>query len=173
LTGRAWPARVLGIALVLAAWDLPTLVRQSPLVLTVAVVSAVPAWWAAPPVVARPVREPGRLPVQLVRHRNTVLAVGAVLLAALTGPGVVSATAVTALLLGYLLLVDAAAAGPSGRRQLQEWVAPAAALLAGGLVLAAAFLPVAPAAFGPLLAALAVAASAGVIGLAVWVRGER
>ncbi|WP_441248499.1 hypothetical protein [Kitasatospora sp. McL0602] len=138
--------------------------------LFVAALAVLGAWWAGPVVAARPVRQSAALRPMLVRHRNTVFAAGCVLLAAVQTPPLWLAGCVTALLLGYLLLVDAFAAGPAGVRQWRARAVPAAAYGASALVLAAACLPLDGLPWGRAVAALAVVGSAAVAGLALWTR---
>jgi hypothetical protein len=79
-----------------------------------------------------------------------------------------------ALLLTYLLAVDAVAAGPPGLRLLRRPLTLLAAYGATALVLAAALLPTT--AMGPssrLLAALALGAAAAAVAVAMTARGRR
>ncbi|WP_101383450.1 MULTISPECIES: hypothetical protein [Kitasatospora] len=120
-------------------------------------------WWAAPPLTTRPTAPSARLHLQLARHRNTVLATAAVLLAALTQPSAWLAAAITALLLGYLLHIDA-------HSHAHLPTSPGAALsacAASALVLAAALTPAQTSDAARLLAALGLAAAAGAVGLAL------
>ncbi|MGV9267255.1 hypothetical protein ACWDRR_21635 [Kitasatospora sp. NPDC003701] len=99
-----------------------------------AAVAAAFALWAAPPL-EEPPRHPHTWTGRLAASRGTVLAAGSVLLAALGDPPLGRVAAVAALLIGYLLLVDAL--GPQRHR-----IRPAhalAALAASGLVLPVAF----------------------------------
>ncbi|MDH6579140.1 hypothetical protein [Kitasatospora sp. MAP5-34] len=164
-------ARSLGIALALASADPVALAHAPRLTLLVPVAAVAAAWWASPVVADRPVRHSWAWGAQLSRHRNTVFAAGCVLLAAASSPPLWLAACVTALLLGYLLLADAVAAGPAGARQWRSRAVPAAAYGASALVLLAAFAPVGGVTWGRLVAALAVVGSAVVAGLALWSRG--
>ncbi|WP_280669315.1 MULTISPECIES: hypothetical protein [unclassified Kitasatospora] len=121
-------------------------------------------WWAGPPVTGRPVRRSARLLPRIARHRNTLLAVGAVLLAALNAPSAWLAGAFTALLLGYLLYVDARTHGrrPTG---------PLPALAAYGAataVLLAAVLPTGTSSWARLPAVLGVGLATLALGSALW-----
>lgn len=168
-----WPVRGLGVALALAACD--PAVTSSPTmgdVLT-PLAAVVLAWWAAPPLVRRPVQYSARKAALLSQHRNTVFAVGCVVLAAFSAPPVWLASCITALLLTYLLIVDACAAGPAGIRQLRSHHIPLTAYGASGLVLFAAFAPSDGSAWGPAVAAAAVCAAAYAVGTALWPRRPR
>ncbi|NEA57852.1 hypothetical protein G3I60_27765 [Streptomyces sp. SID13666] len=167
------PVRGLGVALALAACD--PAVTGSPTmgdVLT-PLAAVVLAWWAAPPLVRRPVQYSARKAALLSQHRNTVFAVGCVVLAAFSAPPVWLASCVTALLLTYLLIVDACAAGPAGIRQLRSRHIPLTAYGASGLVLFAAFAPSDGSAWGPAVAVSAVCAAAYAVGTALWPRRPR
>jgi hypothetical protein len=97
--------------------------------------------WAAVPVVRRPVLASQHWHRLLARHRNTLFAAACALTAAAGRPPVWLMAADAALLLGYLLALDALAAGPIGIRQLRlGWPVGAAA---GGtaLVLALTQMP--------------------------------
>ncbi|RKE23517.1 hypothetical protein [Streptomyces sp. TLI_171] len=167
MTPKDRTSRPIGLALAVAACNPPVLLRHGvPSLLATAAVTAF-AWWAAPTVVRRPVRATtGRLG-RLAHHRNTALAAGTVAIAALGRPGPWIAAAYTALLLAYLLLTDARAAGPAGVRQLRSRRAPVAAYAATAAVLALALLPVTVDSWAPLLAVLAVAGAATAVLLAV------
>ncbi|MGK4585827.1 hypothetical protein [Kitasatospora sp. HPMI-4] len=161
--------RSLGTALAVAA-AAPVALRQGPVVaVLVPAGAALAAWWASQAVVQRPVAYAFTWRARLVRHRNTAFAVACVLLAALSGPPLWAAACVAALLLGYLLCVDAAA-GPAGLRQLRSRSVPAAACAASALVLLASYVSVAASGWGRIIAALAVACSAVAVGLALWSR---
>ncbi|AUG82072.1 hypothetical protein CFP65_7494 [Kitasatospora sp. MMS16-BH015] len=165
--------RPVALALALAAAD-PSLLATTPrLGVTLALPALALAWWAGPVTVGRPVRHSARWPAMLARHRNTAFAAGAVILTALTAPPVWVLACVAALLLGYLLLVDAVAAGPAGLLQWRSHGVVAAAYGAAALVLAAGSAPLTGVSWGPALAALAVLGAAAVAGLALWSRGGR
>ncbi|GAA2744241.1 hypothetical protein [Kitasatospora cinereorecta] len=165
MTPKDRTARPLGLALALAACNPPGLAGHSSLVLLTAVAVTAFAWWAAPIVVRRPVRATTGRRGHLAHHRNTALAAGSVVVAALSRPGPWIAAVFTALLLAYLLLTDARAAGPAGLHQLRARIAPVAAYATGALVLALALLPVTVDGWAPLLAVLAVAGTATAVGL--------
>ncbi|MER5641281.1 hypothetical protein ABT095_30590 [Kitasatospora sp. NPDC002227] len=166
-------ARAVALALALAAADPSLFVRTPRLALLFAVPALAAAWWAGPVLVRRPVQHSARLADRLAHHRNTVFAAGSVVLTALTTPPGWDVACVAALLLGYLLLVDAVAAGPAGQRQWRSRPVVGSAYAASGLVLAAGLAPLGGVVWGPVLAALAVAGAAGVAGLALWARGAR
>jgi hypothetical protein len=156
------PSRCLGVALLVAATN-PMGGANTVLHLLGVVVAVGFGWWAAPPLAARPSTSSARLHLRLARHRNTVLAAAAVLLAALSHPSGWLAAAITALLLGYLLHVDA-------RSRAHLPTGPGAALsacAASALVLAAALAPAQSSGAARLLAALGLAAAAGAVGLAL------
>ncbi|MFI9272897.1 hypothetical protein ACIGXM_19545 [Kitasatospora sp. NPDC052896] len=161
-------ARFLGIALLVAACD-PAGHTGGELLVPLAAAGF--AWWAAPPTTARPAvgrRTNGLagLGDRLARHRNTVVATAAVLLAAVNHPPAWLAAGITALLLGYLLLVDARGVGhrPAG---------PLPALAACGaaaLVLLAALAPTGASSWARPGAALGVAVAALGVGITLWTR---
>ncbi|WP_052433882.1 hypothetical protein [Streptacidiphilus melanogenes] len=146
-----WAGRGLGAALALAAADPAGLAHAGYLLVSSVVrlvliaLMVLVAWFAAPPVVARPVSGDPRWASKLSRHRNTVLAVGFVLVVAIGSPPTWMMFCDAALLLAYLLFVDAAAAGPPGAAQLRDWPLLVAAVAAQGLVLIGAVLSVATA----------------------------
>lgn len=138
-----WPRRAdraalrcTGVALVLAAAGVgggagAVVDRTGPAAVAAATAFAL---WAAPPLEEPPPRAHTWLG-RLAAARSTVLAAGSVLLAALGEPPFGQVAVVAALLIGYLLLVDAL--GPQHDR-----IRPAhalAALAASGLVLPVAF----------------------------------
>lgn len=165
-----WPIRGLGIALALAACDPALSTHMTPADVLPPAAAIALAWWAAPPLVRRPVQYSARKAALLAQHRNTVFAVACVVLAAFSTPPVWLASCVAALLLTYLLIVDACAAGPAGIRQLRARHIPAAAYGASALVLFAAFAPADSGAWGPAVAAAAVCAVAYAVGAALWPR---
>lgn len=172
----AWPNRTalaLGLALALAAVDPTKLAQRDPVgwLLTVAVL--VGAIWAAPVVAQRPASASVHWNNQLVRHRNTIFAVGCTIIAGTGDPPVWLMAVDAALLLAYLLTVDALAAGPVGIRQLRRGVAPAAAAVASAVTLLGARAPVdSGAVWGRVVAAIAVAAAAVAAGAALWIRQQ-
>ncbi|MDH6136719.1 hypothetical protein P3T37_006150 [Kitasatospora sp. MAA4] len=161
---RAVPARCLGLALAVSACPSWTHGIRSGADLALLLIAALFGWWAGPPVTGRPVRGSSRWTAQLARHRNTALAVATVILAAISGPPGWSAAALTVLLLGYLLFVDAAS---YGRRPTGPLPA-VAAYAAAALVLLAAFVPSAASSWARLPAALGVAVAALAVASAFW-----
>ena len=162
---------LLGAALVLAAVDPTKLAMRGPVGWLFAMAAMVAAIWAAPVVSRRPTAESIRFTSQLGRHRNTVFAVGCTILAGFSDPPVWLMVIDAALLLAYLLAVDALAAGPVGIRQLRHGMAPLCAAAAVAMVLLAAQAPVnSGAVWGRIVAALAVAAAATAAGAALWIR---
>jgi hypothetical protein len=146
-----WAARGLGTALALAAADPAGLVHAGYLLVSSIVrlilfaVMALVAWFAATPVVARPVTGDPRWASKVSRHRNTVLAVGFLVAVAIGSPATWMMFCDAALLLAYLLFVDAAAGGPPGAAQLRDWPLLVAAVAAQSLVLVGALISVATA----------------------------
>jgi hypothetical protein len=125
------------------------------------VIAAVAGLWAAAPVVRRPVMDSHRLRDRAPRYRNTLLAAVSALLAALQSPPVWLMAVQTLLLLGYLVLVDAAtAAARSPRAQLNQALC---AFGAAALVLLAAVAPVTGGWWGRLVAAVAVLGALGLL----------
>lgn len=166
-----WTVLLLGVALVLAASDPTKLGQHGPVGWLLTAAAVVAAIWAAPVVAQRPTMTSIQWAARLVRHRNTVFAVGCTVLAGAGNPPVWLMVADAALLLAYLLIVDALAAGPIGIRQLRRGVAPLAAAGASAVVLLGALAPVNQGAvWGRILAALAVAAAALAAGAALWIR---
>jgi hypothetical protein len=121
------------------------------------------------------VRRPAAATVQwtgrLIRHRNTVFAVACTVLAAFSDPAVWLTVVDAALLLAYLVAVDALAAGPIGVSQLRRGTPPLAAAAASAIALLGAQAPVnSGAVWGRIIAALAVAAAASAAAAALWLR---
>lgn len=117
--------------------------------------------WAGAPVVRRPVLDAHRWGDKLSRHRNTLLAAAAALLAAMQSPPVWLMAVETLLLLGYLILVDAAtAAARSPRAQAAQALGAAAA---AALVLLAALAPVTGGSWARLVAGVAVLGALGLL----------
>jgi hypothetical protein len=162
------PVRLLGCLLAVLVTD-PTVWASRPPVLQLLPVAAfVGAFWAAAPLTARPVLQGFRWYRRLARHRNTAFAVCCVALATLHQPPPWLAACDAALLLTYLVCVDAAAAGPPGARLLRRPPALLAAYGATALVFAAAVLPVSTAGtWGRVVAALAVAAASTALAVAL------
>jgi hypothetical protein len=163
---------LIGVALMLAAcdpaswpgvgWAVVVLVPLLTLLLTL---------WAAPAVVQRPFAYSGTWRAMAARHRNTLFAALCTVIAALGDPPVWLMAADAALLLAYLLAVDALTAGPIGARQLRGIRTPLTAAAACAAVLLVAEAPVdGGAVWGRIVAALAVAAAATAAGLALWIR---
>jgi len=111
---RTLPARGLALLTALAVAH-PATVGDLPLT----VVALAGAWLGAPPVADRPLAPSARWRSRLGRHRNTVLAAGLVVLAAIRTPPLWLGGAETALILAYLLLLDSRTGGPPGRRRLR------------------------------------------------------
>ncbi|MFE2408249.1 hypothetical protein ACFXDE_07900 [Kitasatospora sp. NPDC059408] len=150
-----------GAALALAAVGLPgsggATDRFGP---AAAVVATGLALWAAPPQDDPPSRT-ATWPARLAASRTTLLAAGAVVLAALCEPRVWQALAVTVLLAAYLLLLDAF--GP--QRRTVRPAAACAAVAASLLVLPVAFAPTGAGEWSRPIALLGVAAAAWGVGL--------
>jgi hypothetical protein len=162
---------LLGIALALAATDPTKLTQRGPIGWLLVAAAVVAALWAAPAVAQRPTTTTVEWANQLVRHRNTVFAVACVVVAGFGSPPVWLAAVDTALLLAYLLAVDALAAGPIGVRQLRRRAVPLAAAAAGAVTLLGAQAPVNPGAvWGRIVGAIAVAAAALATGAALWIK---
>jgi hypothetical protein len=133
-------ARVLGALLLLGALD-PARWPAGPCPQWFFGAAAVGAGvWAGPSIVDRPVLASHRWQQRLRRHRNTVLAAAAALLAALQSPPAWLMAVEVILLLGYLTLVDSAAAVTRRPRAHLGHALYAAA--ASVLVLLAALAPV-------------------------------
>jgi hypothetical protein len=125
-------------------------------------------FWAAAPVVDRPEARSYRLRHQLDRYRNTLLAAAAALLAAFQSPPVWLMAVELALLLTYLMLVDAGTApGRPAARQLDH---AAYAYAGSALVLLAALAPVSGGGWGRIVAAIAVLGTLGLLFAAVRLR---
>ncbi|MGW2248587.1 hypothetical protein ACWCXH_00070 [Kitasatospora sp. NPDC001660] len=120
------------------------------------------ALWAAPPPDGPP-RRSASWPARLAATRTTVLATGSVLLAALGEPPVWQALAVTVLLIGYLLLLDAF--GP--RRRTVRPASAVAAVTACLLVLPVAFAPTGAGEWSRPIALLGLTAAACGVALAL------
>jgi hypothetical protein len=164
------PALLTGLALAVAAvLPLETTGAGSGSVLTALVLLALTIW-AAPAVVARPA-VPAFWTSILSRHRNTLFAAACTVLAALDHPAGWLAAVDAGLLLAYLVVVDARAAGPIGARQARSPVILPSAAVCIALTLTAALVPVdSGATWARMVAALAVAAAAALVGAAVWAR---
>lgn len=164
-------ALLLGVALALTVTDPANLAKRGPAGWLLAVAALVAAIWAAPVVAQRAAVEAVHWNSQLVRHRNTVFAVVCTIIAGFSDPPLWLVIVDAALLLAYLLTVDALAAGPIGIRQLRRGIAPAAAAAASAVVLLGAHAPVnSGAVWGRAVAAVAVAAAALAAGAALWTR---
>ena len=169
------PPTVIGLALAVAAIDPASWPRMSGTTLAFSVIVALLfALWAAPAVVQRPVEHSHTWTGRTLRHRNTVFAATCAAVAGLGDPPVWLMAVDAALLLAYLLAVDALAAGPIGARQLRGVRTPAAAAAASAAVLIVAEAPVdGGAVWGRIVAALCVAAAASAAGLALWGKARR
>ena len=152
--------RLLGCLIAVAVSDPTAWFAGSALRLLLPLCALAAAYVAAPPLSARPTGGDFRWRIQLLRHRNTAFVLGSVLVAAVNRPPGWLAAVDTALLLGYLLLLDGVVAGPPGARLLRRPRVLLAAVGASALVLAAALLPVhGGGAWARLLAALALIAA--------------
>lgn len=162
---------LLGVALALTATDPAELAQRGPVYWLMTLAAMVAAIWAAPVVAQRPAMSAVHWNTQLARHRNTVFAVGCTIIAGLNDPPAWLIGVDAALLLTYLLAVDALAAGPIGIRQLRRGVAPLAAAAASAVTLLGAAAPVdSGAVWGRIVAAVAVAAAGVAAGAALWIR---
>lgn len=134
------------------------------------VVAAVLGFWAAPRAEGLPVRAT-TWPARLTAARTTLLAAGSVLLAALGEPPFWRALAVTVLLTGYLLLLDAFGAHRRTVGPARAW----AALAASCLVLPVAFAPSSAGEWSRPVALVGLVAASWGVGLALWPhrRGRR
>ncbi|MFJ9844206.1 hypothetical protein ACIRYZ_27865 [Kitasatospora sp. NPDC101155] len=150
-----------GTALALAAAGTGTGTLTDRLGPVVLLPVAVGALWAAVPAPDGTAR--ASWPARLSATRTTLLAAGSVLLAALGEPSWWRALAVTVLLAGHLLLLDAL--GP--RRPSIRPASAAAALAASLLVLPPAFAPTAAGEWSRPLAVLGLATAAVGVGLAL------
>lgn len=166
---------VIGLALAIAAVNPTAWPRMSATVLAFLVILALLlALWGAPAVIQRPVMYANAWTAKASRHRNTIFAAACTAIAGLGDPPAWLMAVDAALLLAYLLAVDALAAGPVGARQLRGVRAPAAAAAASAAVLLVAEAPVdGGAVWGRIVAALCVAAAACAAGLALWERARR
>jgi hypothetical protein len=163
--------RLLGGALAVAATDPPHWSGDPALIIARLLGVALAVVWAAAPVAARPVTTSHRLPVVLSRHRNSLFVIAAVLVAALGNPPVWLSAVDCALVLAYLVLLDAATAGPVGGRQLRRAGTLLSAAAASAVVLLCAQVPVGSGSgWGRIIAALAVAAAACAVGAVLWLR---
>lgn len=134
----SYPAfRLFGAALALAASD-PSSDGTGLSTPAFTVILVCFALWAAAPVVRRPILSVHRWHNQLARHRNTLFAGICTLVAADGHPPLWLMIADAALLLGYLLALDAVAAGPVGIRQLRAGWPVGVAAAGTALVLALA-----------------------------------
>ncbi|MFE5588108.1 hypothetical protein [Kitasatospora sp. NPDC056531] len=153
--------RATGTALALAAAGTGTGTLTDRLGPVVLLPVAVGALWAAVPAADGPA--PAAWHARLSATRTTLLAAGSVLLAAFGEPSWWRALAVTVLLAGHLLLLDAL--GP--RRPSIRPASAAAALTAALLVLPSAFAPTTAGEWSRPLAVLGLAAAAVGVGLAL------
>lgn len=160
-------ARVLGVALAVAACNPPRVLDGTPAGWFLVVPAALAAGWAAPMVDARPVVGSMRLKTIAAHRRNTLLPAGAVVLAALTGPAPWLAACVVGLLIAYLLVTDDWTMGASAQQDAGRGRPAAAATAAAAVVFAAAYAPLADSAWARLPAALALAATTSCVALAL------
>jgi hypothetical protein len=164
-------ARFLGVALALASCNVSAAVHRTLGVQVLVAAVAVAAWWAAPMTDERPVQNSLRWYRIAARRRSTVLAVGAVALAAITDPPTWLAACVTGLFVAYLLITDEWTRGstaPSGSRDTGPALTAAAA---AALAFLAACVPMGSTDWARLPAALALAATVTCLALAL--RGRR
>lgn len=132
-----YPAfRIFGPALALAAANPLGWTANSGLAELITLILACFGLWAAAPVVARPLLASRHWYKVVARHRNTVFAAACTLTAAVGHPPIWLMAADAALLLGYLLVLDAVAAGPVGVRQLRLFWPGGIAAVGTALVLA-------------------------------------
>lgn len=131
------------------------------------VMVAAAAWWAAPMTDDRPLTSNLRWNRVALRRRSTLLAAGAVVLAALTDPPTWLAACVTALLLAYLLVTDAWTAGVTAALGRPPLGPPLSAAAACAVVFLVAQAPLAGTSWSRLPAALALGATAVCLGLAL------
>jgi hypothetical protein len=124
-------------------------------------VALLAGFWAGSPVIDRPEARSHRLRHQLERYRNTLLATAAVLLAAFQSPPVWLMAVELALLLTFLVLVDAGTA--PGRPAGQQLNHAGYAYGASALVLLAALAPVSGGSWGRIVAGVAVLGTLGVL----------
>lgn len=163
------PVRVLGAALMVVAgrpWAGLGGIRAT-LLFCCAVAFAL---WAAPGPDRRPSVTSTRWSYRLARHRTTVLACGAVLLAAMGGPPPAWQGAAVALLLTCYLVASEPRALRSARGRALVEIAGAG--LGAGLVLVASVVPVDAYGAGRVVAAVLVAGAAAGGVLTVMVRGR-
>lgn len=166
---------LIGFALALAATNPAGWHKMAGAVLVVVLAFVLLLVLGAAPVAARrPATISGAWAAKAIRDRNTLFAAACVIVAGLGDPPMWLMAADAALLLAYLLTVDALAAGPVGARQLRGIRVPLAAAGASAAVLVIAEAPInGGAIWGRIVAALAVAAAAGAAGLALWSRLHR
>ena len=170
-TDLGWPLRLLGCLIAVAVSDPTAWFGGSALRLLLPLCALAVAYVAAAPLSARPTGGDFRWRIQLLRHRNTAFVLGSVLVAAVNRPPGWLAAVDTALLLGYLLLLDAVVSGPPGLRLLRRPAVLLAAVGASALVLAGALLPVhGGGAWARLLAALALIAAVATAAAVLWLR---
>jgi len=158
--GQDWTLRLLGAVLAVAVTDPPGWFSGSPARLLIPLFAVLGALAAAGPVSLRPVLGDYRWLAKLGRYRNTLFGAGCLLLAAVFRPPVWLAGCDTALLLSYLLLLDAVVGGPPAADLLRRPLALLSVYAGCAVVLAAALVPVATTgSWARLVAALALAAS--------------
>lgn len=162
------PFRVLGALLLVGSLDPPhwpdTLGPQW----FCGVLAACVGFWAGAPILDRPVLDSHTWPRRAQRHRNTLLAAAAALLASLQSPPVWLAAVEVLLLLGYLTVLDAGAAAPRAPRVQSAQALWAAA--GSALVLLCAVAPITGGSWGRLVAGLCVLGTLGLLGAALRLR---
>ncbi|HTJ68400.1 MAG TPA: hypothetical protein VL551_12780 [Actinospica sp.] len=157
----ALPTRILGALLLVGALDPARWPDHlSPQWFSGALALAV-GFLVGAPIVDRPEMRSHRLRHQLLRYRNTLLAAAAVLIAAFQSPPAWLMAVELALLLTYLMLVDA---GTAPARPADQQLNHAAYAYAGSaLVLVAALVPVNGGGWGRIVAGIAVLGTLGLL----------
>ncbi|MET9493798.1 hypothetical protein [Streptomyces sp. NPDC006552] len=153
---RTAAVRVLGVALVVGAarpWETPHGVVR-PVVFAGAAVFAL---WAAPGLDRRPSLASARWSHRVARHRTSLLACGAVCLAAAGETRAWQGLCVAVLLVMYLVASDAWSLGATARRGVgRVWLEGLGAVLGAGVVVLGASAGRGPGAWGGLGAAVVV-----------------
>lgn len=162
------PFRLLGALLLAGALDPPHWPDSpSPQWLFGALAACV-GFWAGAPIVDRPVLYRHNWSSRINRHRNTLLAAAAAFLAAFQSPPVWLMALEVLLLLGYLVVLDTAAAAPRPPRvQFAQalWAAAGCAL-----VLLAAAAPITGGTWGRFVAGVCVFGALGLLWTALRLR---
>ncbi len=165
---EALPFRVLGALLLLGSLDPPHWPDTPCAQWFLGALAACLGLWAGAPIMDRPVLDSHTWRFRVRRHRNTLLAAAAALLAAFQSPPVWLMAAEAALLLGYLVVLDAGTAPPRPPRvQLRQalWAAAGSAL-----VLLSAVAPITGGSWGRLIAGLCVLGTLGLLWTALRLR---